>query len=162
MERRYNWTNRALVGAAEIIIGILVFYFSYNLTTAFFTIILSIVGAIFFVWGAVSIIRAFRGGFSLSRLLVGIVQVAIGLLMLGLTSQIATSIVWVTGFFFFGIGVLLIFAGMRMRQVGRKLKPEIMGNVVEGVVVHEDGHTYYEGHEKQDVVLIPNKTEDSD
>lgn len=162
MDRNYNWTNRALVGAAEIIIGILVFYFSYNLTTAFFTIALYFVGAIFLAWGSISIIRSFRGGFSLSRLLIGIVQVAIGGMMFALTNQVAMSIVWITGLFFFVVGLLCIFAGLRMRQVGRKLKAQVMGEVVEGVVVHTDGDTYYEGHEEADVVLIPNKTEDSE
>ncbi len=162
MERRSNWTKRALIGAAEIVIGILVFYFSYNLTEVFFTIALYFVGAIFLLWGAISITRSFRGGFTLSRLLIGIVQVAIGILMFGLTSEIVTSIVWITGLFFLTIGVLLIFAGMRMRQVGRRLKAEVIGSVVEGVVVHNDGVTYYEGHEEKDVILIPNETKDSE
>lgn len=162
MERNYNWTNRTLVGAAETIIGILVFYFASNLTTAFFTMALYFIGAIFSVWGVISIIRALRGHFNLSRLLIGIVQVAIGVMMFALTSQIAISIVWVTGLFFFFVGLLCIFAGLRMRQAGRKLRSQVMGEVVEGVVLHEDGETYYKGDEEKQVILIPNKTEESD
>ncbi len=162
LQRGYNWTNRALTGAAEIIIGILVFYFSYNLTTAVFAVALYILGFIFFIWGVISIMRALRGRFQFTKLLVGVVQLVIGLLLFAVTNQIADNLGWVVGAFFIGIGLLLIFAGWWLRQVGRKIKPQVMGKTVEGVVVQADGETYYEGHKEKTVILIPGQTESDD
>lgn len=160
--RGYNWTNRALTGAAEIIIGILVFYFSYNLTTAVFTVALYILGFIFFIWGVFTTMGTLRGRFQFTRLVIGAAQIAIGVLMFAVTNQIADTLGWVVGAFFMGIGLLLLFAGWWLRQVGRKIKPQVMGKTVEGVVVQNDGETYYEGQEEKTVILIPGETESDD
>jgi uncharacterized membrane protein HdeD (DUF308 family) len=162
LRRGYNWINRALTGAAEICIAILVFYFSYNLTTAVFTIALYVLGFIFFTWGVFTVLAALRRRFQFTRLLVGAAQIGIGVLMFAINNQLADTLGWVVGAFFAGIGLLLIFAGWWLRQVGRRIKPQVLGSTVEGVVIHADGETYYEGHEEKTVILIPSETESDD
>ena len=138
------------------------FYFSFNLTTAVFTIALYVLGFIFFIWGIFTVMGTLRGRFQFTRLLIGAAQIAIGVLMFAVTNQLADNLGWVVGAFFVGIGLLLIFAGWWLRQVGRKIKPQVMGKTVEGVVVHTDGEIYYEGHEEKTVILIPGGTESDD
>jgi hypothetical protein len=74
-----------------------------------------------------------------------------------MTGPIAISLVWITGIFLLGIGVVLLVVGFRMRRMGRQLGPIIKGDIVEGEVVEGEfvEHDVVAG----EVIQIPDRFE---
>ena len=150
-ERKANWFNRVLVGIAGILIGILIYGFAQEIIEFALTFILYLAGIGFLISGGVSVLWALQGRREWTGILTGALLIGIGILFFALTGPIALSVVWITGLFLLGIGVVMVIAGFRIRQMGRQLEPRIKGDIVEGQVVEGEfvEHDVVEGEIKQ-------------
>lgn len=150
-ERRGNWTTRFVGGAAEILIGLILFALAAEIVQVAFTFILYLAGIGFLIAGGVSVLQAIQGRREWTSILAGALMLGFGLLLFGLTGPIAVSLVWITGIFLLGMGVVLVVVGMRMRQMGRQLGPIVKGDIVEGQVIDGDfvGHDVVDSEVKQ-------------
>lgn len=156
INRRHKSSLRLTAGGMEILIGIFLFVFALEIVTVAFQFILYLAGIGFLIAGGVAILQTVQGQREWSELLTGALKLGFGVLLFALTGPIAISLVWITGIFLLGLGAVLLFAGFRIRQKGRQLRPLVYGDIVEGQVVDEaeDG-VVIEG----EATLLPGETE---
>jgi uncharacterized membrane protein HdeD (DUF308 family) len=144
-------------GALEILIGSLLFMMAAEIVEVAFTFILYLAGIGFLIAGAVSVSQALQGRREWTGVLTGAFMLGFGALLFAMTGPIAISLVWITGIFLLGIGVVLLVVGFRMRRMGRQLGPIIKGDIVEGEVVEGEfvEHDVVAG----EVIQIPDRFE---
>ncbi len=159
IERRYRWGWRIAFGLVEMGVGAAVFALSFNITQALFTIIIYLIAFGLLLAGAAALVRVVSGRRAWHTLLVGLLEIIFGIALIALTGETAVLIVWITGIFLLLTGGILIFAGFRIRQAGRQLKPYISPNVVEGAAVHVDGASSSSVVESE-LLLLPEETEE--
>ncbi len=159
IERRYRWGWRIAFGLVEMGVGAIVFALSFNITQALFTILIYLIAFGLLLAGAATLVRVVSGQRTWHALFIGLLQLGFGVALLALTGETAVLIVWITGAFFLLTGGILIFAGFRIRQAGRQLKPYISPNVVEGTAVPVDGVPAGPVVESE-ALLLPEETEE--
>lgn len=136
--RHHNSGRRFVWGLAEIIWGLLIFALATEIVTVALTFILYLVGIGLLISGGVSIVHVFQRRREWTGILTGALLLGLGVLMFALTGPLAISLVWVTGIFLTGVGVLLMVMGFRLRQRGNLLAVQEDGVVVEGQVIDGD------------------------
>ncbi len=136
--RQGNWTLRFVAGATEILIGVIIYLLAAEIIEFALTFILYLAGIGFLISGGVSIMRVAQGRHEWTGIVSGALMLGVGGLFFALTGPIALSVVWITGLFLLGSGVVLLVVGFRMRQMGRRLGPIVKGDIVEGQVVDAD------------------------